>query len=220
MKIAEMEYWHAIFSEQNTALRAMVSQRDYFGALSSCEKGFEAIIPALQYRKKKQLDPLTPHVMAFHVIWRFAPVLFAHDAIASLQSFIKANRFLSKHEDDFTGKTEAAYEEMMFAHGMLQSLVRTGVEPISRKELKSPECDAEQARKILDSWSEMGVVQLTQTTAALTTNLDEKTLGVCPSCGVKAEAKRSLLFGRVVCKKCKNTVCCHVVPGRRNSQEV
>jgi hypothetical protein len=84
MKIAELEAHHAACVDAERSIRAMVENREFPAVLSFCVESFPHILPAIQFRKKREMTPEIPALLAFTTICRYAPPLFEHAVIESL----------------------------------------------------------------------------------------------------------------------------------------
>ena len=86
----------------------MLENREFPAIFSVCVETFPHIVPAIQYRKKREIEPEMPDWLAFEVICKYAPPLFEHSVMESLSEFIKSTRLLTKHENDYLKAIESA----------------------------------------------------------------------------------------------------------------
>ena len=157
MKIAELEANHVACVDAEHTIRTMVENREFPAVFSICVESFPHIVPAIQFRKKKEMTPEIPTFLAFTTICKYAPPLFEHAAIESLREFIKSTRILAQHENDYLSAIDAARNREKVAHtlwnhlekepGALQRDLRTQLGIVQ-----------EDAVKIIELWEELGVV--------------------------------------------------------------
>jgi hypothetical protein len=90
MKIAEMEAHHDAYVGSERTIRAMIENLEFPAVFSACVASFPHIVPAINFRKKRAIEPHTPALLAFATICKYAPVLFEHSAIVELFDFVKS----------------------------------------------------------------------------------------------------------------------------------
>ncbi len=110
MKISEMEYHHEEYISLEGNIKKMLDNREFPMIFSVCVETFPHIVPAIQYRKKREIEPEMPDWLAFKVICKYAPTLFEHSIMGSLSEFIKSTRLLAKHENGYLKAIESALE--------------------------------------------------------------------------------------------------------------
>ena len=65
MKIAEMEDHHNEFMALEARVQAMSGKGEFPAVFSACEASFPHIVPAIKYRKKREIQPETPNWSSF-----------------------------------------------------------------------------------------------------------------------------------------------------------
>ena len=205
MKISEMEGYHDAFTEIEQKIQIMLAQREFPEVFSVCVESFPSIVPSIQYRRKRNIEPEVPHLLAFDVICKYAPALFEHVALTAVLAFVKSTRQLVKHENAYLPRIESALEEEEIARLMWNQLEKHRY--ATQKEI----ClgiDASLATMvtILRLWEEFGVVirpdkedvhKLT-----FTTLLHTEMEGICPNCGVRGKGLKLAFFKPLSCQKC------------------
>ena len=155
MKIAELEADHVACIDAERSIRAMVENREFPAVFSVCVESFPHIVPAIQFRKKREMTPEIPTLLAFTTICRYAPLLFEHAAIESLFEFIKSNRLLAQHENNYLSAIEAARNRENVAHALWNHLETQPGAP-ARDLGTQLGVTQEDAVKIIDLWEELG----------------------------------------------------------------
>jgi hypothetical protein len=73
VKIAELEAHHDACVESERIIREMVDKHDFPAVFSVCIGSFPHIVPAIRYRKKREITPDFPALLAFTTICKYAP---------------------------------------------------------------------------------------------------------------------------------------------------
>lgn len=205
MRIAELEAHHDAYSDSERTICAMVDNREFPAVFLVCCDAFPHVVPAIKYRKKREIIPETPKLMAFTTICKYAPPLFEHAAIESLLHFVKSTRFLAQHEKDFLSSAKAALVQEQLAQklwnhlekqpGMLQRNIRTELGVIQ-----------EEAVKIIELWDMLGIIYRQSEARSyrlhFRTHLDAEVFGRCPNCDVRGKGRKDFLFRSMSCQKC------------------
>jgi hypothetical protein len=205
MKIAELEAHHDAYTESERTIRAMVANHDFPAVFSFCVDSFPHIVPAINYRKKREIAPIIPDVLAFDTICRYAPPLFEHPAIDSLSDFLRSARILSQSEKNFPNSVDVARKRGEVAHtlwnhleqrpGMLQRNIQTELGILQ-----------EDAVAVVELWDDLGILDRQMDGRSyrlrLRTRLDAEVAGLCPSCGVRGRGRKELFFRSISCRKC------------------
>jgi hypothetical protein len=110
MKISEMEYHHGEYTSLEGKINTMLGNREFPAIFSVCVESFPHVVPAIQYRKKREIEPEMPDWLAFKVICKYAPPLFEHSIMESLSEFVKSTRLLAKHENGYLKAIDSALE--------------------------------------------------------------------------------------------------------------
>jgi hypothetical protein len=205
MKIAELEAHHDAYIESEHTIRAMVDYHTFPAVFSDCVESFPHIVSALNYRKKREITPVMPELLAFTTICKYAPPLFELAAIDSLQDFVKSSRILWQSERKFLDSVEAARRREKIAHslwnhleqhpGMLQRDIRTELGVIQEEAVAVVELW--ETLSILDRQPEDGSYRL-----YFRTRLDAEVAGLCPNCGVRGKGRKELFSRPILCQKC------------------
>ena len=227
MKISEMEVHHDQYLAFESRIRAMVGSRKFPEVFSVCLESFPNIVPAIQYRKQRGMEPETPDLLAFSTICRYAPPLFEHVVMQMLVGYVKSTRLLAKHENDYLGKIEAALNREEIARSLWNHIEKqkSTLEHDIHTELGVIREDTVQ---IVEVWEELGVIvrqaedrRCSTLVAAfhqdgvigrqpedrgyrlcLRSQFDVEAEGVCPACGVRGKGRKELFLKRTSCKKC------------------
>jgi hypothetical protein len=205
MKIAELETHHDACIDSERTIRLMVGNADFSAAFSVCIESFPHIVPAINFRKKRGISPEVPALLAFTTICKYAPPLFEHTAIESLSEFVRSNRILANHENDYMGRVEAARNREQVAYvlwnhiekhsGLLQCEIGAELGAVQ-----------EDVGEVIELWDVLGVIDRQPTDGSfrlrLRLPLHSDVTGLCPSCGVHARGRKELFFRIVTCQRC------------------
>ena len=205
MKIAELEDHHDACEDLEQKICEMVDNHEFPGVFSVCIESFPSIVPAINFRKKREIFPEIPEFAAITTICKYAPLLFEHAVIETLFEFIKSARVLSQSEKDFLGSIEAARQREQLAHslwnyiekhpGMFQRDIRTELGVVQ-----------EEAVAVVELWQKLGILDRQPEDRSyrlnFRTRLDAEVSGVCPACGVRGKGRKELFFRSVSCQKC------------------
>jgi len=205
MKIAELEAHHEGFMESECSIRRMVDNLEFPAVFSYCIESFPHIVPSINYRKKREIFPTIPELLAFNTICRYAPPLFEHAAIDSLSDFVKSTRILSQSEKNFLLSIEASQKREQIAHvlwnhleknpGLFQRDIRTELGVIQ-----------EEAVAVVELWEKLGILDRHPEDRSyrlyFQTQLNEEITGLCPNCGVRGKGRKERFFQSVICQKC------------------
>lgn len=208
MKIAELEVHHDAFNNSEQAICAMVESREFPKVFSTCTAAFPHVVPAIQFRKKRDISPIIPEWFGFSTVCRYAPVLFEHASIELLLDFVSSARMLAKSEKNFFGLIEAARERERLAHRLWNYLEhhRGILESEIRANLGAAQ---EEAVNILETWETLGILDRQfhgeDHRLFFRTQLDTTVMGRCPNCGVVGKGKKGAFFRSVKCQKCGET---------------
>ena len=203
MKIGELEAHHDDYAESERTIHAMVENSEFPKVFSVCTDSFPHIVPAIKYRKKKNITPDIPNFLAFTTIWKYAPPLFEHTAIESLFEFIKSSRVLTQSEKNFLDSIDAARKREQLAHqlwnhlenhpGMLQRDIHTKLGVVQKD-----------AVNIVELWEELGIVDRQSENGSFwinfCTRLDTEAVGLCLNCGVRGKGRKELFLRSVACQ--------------------
>ncbi len=202
MKMGELEAHHDSCADLERTIRAMVQSREFPAVFATCTASFEHIVPAISFRKKRGLTPETPNLLAFTTICKYAPPLFEHAAIESLDEFVRSSRVLAQH---YISSVEAARSHENIAHklwnhlekhpGTLQYDIHTELGVIQ-----------EFAAEIVELWEELGVIDRRPEDRTyrlwFRTRLDVEVQGVCQQCGVRGTGRKELFLKPLKCRRC------------------
>ena len=205
MKISEMENYHDAFTDLEEKIQTMLAKREFPGVFSLCVESFPSIVPAIQYRKKRDIEPEMPKLLAFEVICKYAPSLFEHDCLISLLEFVKSTRQLAKHENAYLQKIESALENEEIARLLWNKLEK---HPYATQTEICAGIDASLATmvEILKLWEDFGVVirpdKENVRKLIFNTRLNTEIEGICPNCGVRGKGLKEAFFKPLSCQKC------------------
>lgn len=214
MKKSEMEDHHDAHLAMENRIRTMSNSRQFPAVFSVCVESFPHIVPAIKFRKQTGISPETPSLLAFSIICKYAPPLFAHSFIEELLDFVKSTRLLAKHENDYLQATEAALQREAIARVVWKHIEqRPGA--LQRELSKMLEIDQHGAVEIVETWEQLGVITRQQEANShrlyLRTRLDAEVEGVCPVCGVRGKGRQELFFKPVPCKRCGSEGYYHIM---------
>ena len=100
--------YHTALHDTPRLIEEMLQKGQFSGLFSVCTQSFQDIVPAIKFRKKREMQPETPRLLALSVICQYAPPLFEHAVLESLLEFVKSNRLLAKHENGYLEQAEDA----------------------------------------------------------------------------------------------------------------
>lgn len=216
MKIAEMEYHHDAFLASEQSIRAHVQARRFESVFSQCEDSLPHIVPAIRFRKKRDINPEVPSLRCINVVCKYAPLLFERDCLARVHDFITSNRALAKYDGDYLGKVEMAIEQQETARILWNGIAaKPGF--LQRNIRKQLGLDRDTVVAILGVWEELGVVCRTKSRGSyridFPSRLDAVTDGCCPKCGIRGKARKELFLKPVTCRKCGFQGFYHIICG-------
>ena len=205
MKIIELEAHHDAYVDVEQTIRTMADNREFPAVFSVCIEAFPHMVPAINYRKKKDIPLKTLDLLPITTICKYAPPLFEHAAIESLADFVSSTRTLASSEKGHTSSIEAARKREQLAHaiwnclekqpGALQSDIYTTL-GVTR----------EDAVEIIELWQELGVIDRQPEGRSyriyFSTQFDTETEGLCPNCGVRGKGRKELFFKALTCQRC------------------
>jgi hypothetical protein len=208
MKKAELEGHFRAYETLVETIQTMVGNRRIRGALSTCLSSFPHVVPMTMYRKREGMEPDFPELVPFDAILRYAPPLFEHATIQSLQEFAQTTRQLSRHPNEYAKAIEAALEREDLARRVWNRVER---DPGVMQDDLCRHLGVSENRllEIVGPWEYLGVARRkrdgTDWKLRLVSCLDEQMVGVCPVCGTAGRGQRSTLFCQVPCKGCGTT---------------
>ncbi|HUT94052.1 MAG TPA: hypothetical protein VMY37_31605 [Thermoguttaceae bacterium] len=218
MRIAEMEAHHQDFLALEHTVGTMVRNREFPRVFSVCEACFPHVVPAINFRKKRDIRPEIPELLAFQVICNYAPALFEHAVLESLADFVKSTRLLAKHENGYLQTVEVAIEQEEVARGIWNYLERRGEcqEPDVRKELGLGE---RSAAGIIEMWAHLGIIDCEQQgdtrSLRFRTRLEMVVEGICHACGARGKGPKEAFLRPSCCQRCGTQGYYHIVGGRQ-----
>jgi hypothetical protein len=214
MRISEMEAHYDQYIALEGRIRAMVENREFPAVFSVCVESFQHIIPAIKYRKKRGIEPETPNLLAFGTICKYAPPLFEHAVLEALAEFVKSERVLARHENDFSQEIEAAMGREEIARIVWNHIERqpAALQKNLREDLG---VDQDAAIAIVELWDQLGVIVRAQEERTYRLQflclLDAEVEGICLACGVRGRGRKELFFKSTSCTKCGNKGYHHIV---------
>ena len=217
MRIAEMEAHHEELLASDSKIAALVGNGEFPSVFSICEASFASVVPAIQFRKKRSIEPETPRLLPFTVVCKYGPPLFERDVVASLADFLESTRALAKHEDVYLQAARVALERVEVARQLWNRIEH---EPgcLELDVVAHLRVSGETVGAILDVWQELGVVIRKQEREShrleLRTQLTGTAEGVCHSCGVRGQGAKELLFQPITCRKCRAEGYYHIAYAR------
>ena len=205
MRIAELLDHHEQCVAYESRITGMLRAKEFPAVFSVCEESLPHIVPAIQYRKKKSIEPETPSLLAFRAISKYAPAFFEHAAMETLLTFVKSNRLLANHEQRFLQLVESALECEEVARVLWNHIEQhTGF--LQRNIHETLGIDQDTAVGVLNIWEEFGVIfrepECGSYRLRFRTRLDALVEGICPSCGVRGKGRKEVFFRATACKKC------------------
>jgi hypothetical protein len=213
MKKSEMEDHHDEHVALEAKIRTMSDNRQFPAVFPVCVESFQHIVPAVKFRKQKGILPETPSLLAFSIICKYAPPLFAHSFIEEMLEFVKSTRLLAKHENGYLEAAEAALQREEIAR-VVWKHVEQQPGALQREIRATLGVDQKAAVEIVETWEQLGVITLQQEVNSyrlyLRTRLDAEVEGVCPACGVHGKGRKELFFKPIPCKRCGNEGYYHI----------
>jgi hypothetical protein len=205
MKISEMEIYHDALTDLEAKIQSMLENRKFPEVFSACVMTFPTIVPSIRYRKKRNIEPEMPNLLAFHVICKYAPPLFEHIALTSLFEFVKSTRQLTKDKIGYIEMAESALEQEEMARSLWNYLAQhpNATEKDIGREMN---WDHGAMREIIGVWEELSLVICRQEQDGIrldfVTRLNSEMEGVCPNCGVRGKGPKEAFFRKTSCRKC------------------
>lgn len=214
MRIAEMEDHHDQLMALEARIAEMEGNLEFPEVFQVCEASFPHIVPAIKFRKRREITPETPQLRLFGVLWKYGPPLFEHTALESALGFVRSTRLLAKHENGYLQAAEVAMEREEAARILWNHLERQpGV--LQRRIGQELNLDRDVTVGILDAWEELGVVARIREKNTyklyLGTRLYEETEGICLACGLRVKGRKYHLLKPVSCQRCKAKDFYHIV---------
>ncbi len=205
MKIAELEDHHDAYVDSEETIKTMIDNGEFPAVFSVCTESFPHIVPAINFRKKKDIPLKTLNLLAITTICKYAPPLFEHSAIESLAEFVGSTRVLAKSEKGYLCSVEAARKREQLAHllwnhlekqpGTLQHDIHATLGVIQ-----------EDAVEIIELWEELGVINRQPEGRSyqlyFRTQLDLEVEGLCQNCGIRGKGRKEAFLKPVTCQNC------------------
>lgn len=214
MKIAELEAHHDEYTDLEMAISTMLRDRQFPAVFSVCEESLPHIVPAIKFRKKRDMHPVTPRLLALTVVCKYGPPLFEHAVVESFFDFAKSNRVIAKYEDGFLELVEAALVREETAR-LLWNELYSNPGSLQRDISSKPEFNHRREVGILEVWAELGIISHEAKGNSYESSLrfspDALTEGMCPVCGVHARGRREAFYRPGTCKKCGNEGYYHIL---------
>ncbi len=208
MRIAEMEAHHDELIGLENTIQAMLSDRDFPAVFGVCEDVFPHIVPSIKFRKKREIEPDTPELLSFLIIYKYAPPLFEHWIIESLLDFVSETRLLAKHEESYLELAQTTLMVEDAARLLWNKLER---EPgyLSENIQRDFNIDKEISDSFLETWEELGVIVHKETDKGRAIYLQScanvRAEGICHTCGTRGKGRKELFYKPVPCTKCGTT---------------
>ena len=205
MKISEMEYHHGEYTSLEDKINKMLENREFPAIFSVCVETFPHIVPAIQYRKKREIEPEMPDWLAFKVICKYAPPLFEHSVMESLSEFVKSTRLLTKHENVYLKAIETAFKHEEITRSLWNHIEKQP-NVLQRDICRYFDDNQKSVTSIIELWEKLGLVfhknESSDLRLNLRTRLDEEVEGVCQNCGVHGKGHKEHFFKSISCQRC------------------
>jgi len=205
MKISELEYHHNQYMTLEDKIKAMLDNQEFPAIFSLCVESFPHIIPAIQYRKKREIKPKMPTMLAFKVILTYAPLLFEHNAIESLSEFVNSTRLLVKHENCYLQEIASAIVREEIAR-VIWNFIERQPGAMQKEIWHGLGVKQRSVTDIVEIWEQLGVIirkkEENNNRLYFQTRLNEEVEGVCQNCGVHGKGHKELFFKSILCQKC------------------
>jgi len=218
MRIAEMESHHSAYLELEARISSMVRNTEFPDVFSACETSFEHIVGAINYRKRREIEPAVFSPMAFSVIYEYAPALFEHATIESFFNFVKTTRVIARHENDYLQWAVVAFECEDIARSLWNYLEQ---HPGALQQEMSSELgiDEEIWITIVTIWEKLGLISRKPDNGSdrwhLQIRLNETAEGMCQTCGIHGKGRKELFFKPISCRNCGAEDYYHLVCSER-----
>jgi hypothetical protein len=203
--IAEMEAQHDQLAALDGRIKSMVSNREFPAVFGVCENSFPLIVPAIKYRRKRDIQPEIPRLLPLTVLSTYAPLLFEHARVESLLDFVKATRLLSQQENGYLQLAEGAVCREEVARAIWNHL-ECQPDATQRDICAALSVPSEVVREVAETWEQLGVVERVRVANTyalrLRTGLDVEMEGICPACGVHGKGRKEVFFKRSTCRRC------------------
>jgi len=214
MKISEMEDHHGRYVALESSITTALNSGDFGSVFSACEESFPHIVPAINFRKKRGIEPETPSLLALSIVWDYAPPLFENAVLESAFDFVKSTRLLAKHENGYLHCAEAALEREHTAQ-ILWNHLEHHPGSLQRDAVTELGLSSADVLGILGKWEELGVILRMENGDSsrlhFRSPLDAVAEGICQACGVRGKGRKELFFKSITCKRCGTEGYYHVV---------
>ena len=217
MKIAEMEQHHNEFARLESRIDLMLSNREFPEVFSVCGQSLSHVDGAIQFRKKREMEPLVPRIAAVRAICKYAPAMFEHAVMESVSDFVSArrmSRLLDGHADDYIGIASKALDSERLAR-MLWNYLEKHPGFLQRDTSTALGCSQDSAIAIIEIWEELGIIrrkpEKNSYTLYLNSPLCTEAEGMCPTCGASGRGRRYYFYKSIPCPKCGTDAYFHIV---------
>ena len=205
MRKAEMEAHHDAYVEKEGDIRAMLADRQFPAVFDVCRAAFPDIVPAIQYRRREDIEPQTPMFLSFEVICKYAPPLFEHGVLDALLEFVSSTRILARAETGYLQMVEAAVERDEIARQFWNHLER---QPgtLQRDVARILGHDEKAIDETAEVWEHLRLITRGPTDdshrLSLRSCLDVEVEGLCHACGVRGRGRKESFLKPVRCQRC------------------
>jgi hypothetical protein len=206
MKAAEAEHDHRLYHETIARAQEQKKQGDFDEAIRTAKSAFAQIAGMMQHARKNGGQEVFVFI-AIDLVLELAPLVLDRNSLDETSQLLKQQRKVAKNATtDLLSELRDAYELLKCSHNLWSCLEE--FEELSEKDLQRKFGESKEYRGIVKSWNECGLLEQIlrgeSFSIRLYSQMEEATLGKCPSCGEIATAPKSLFLDDVQCPSCHN----------------
>ncbi len=215
MKKSEMEDCRDRYHAQLSTAKSAEGKGLYRVALEAALASWDHIDGMVQYAKRYENNP-SIRIEAITMVLGYAPLLLDLKCLDKLEVLLEEYRRIEKNSSENIGERLSEARRRVWDNHRLWNLIAAN--PDIRQDDLRQRLGGEQDywRGVIEAWAKMGLVNPKRSvgsyTLSLATRLGQVVSGICPACGMTAEAPKAIFFEKERCPKCKNIVFFVILP--------
>jgi hypothetical protein len=209
-KKADLEADFVAYEEAMRAARNAQQSGDYLSAVELALSATQHVDGMMQYERRYAGQTDRDSVGAIDIVLKYAPLMFDFASLTHVADLLKSQRRIDKNTTaDIATSVAKSIELMWDAHRLWNALEK---DSDTRQDKLRANLGGEQDgwQWIAETWERMGYINRVPEGGSyrlvLTSRLDEKVRGKCPSCGVAGSATKMRLLEEINCPKCHANV--------------
>jgi hypothetical protein len=179
----------------------------YQPAINIAVSSFDYVDGMMQFDRKYRGQTEYESVETIDFVLKYAPLLFDHESLDKIEVLLKAQRRIEKNTSaNLAELLTEARATMWSAYHFWEYIEQT--DTVSLNTLKKD--GHPRWKSIAKDWEKIGLVSRrgdADSEIALTTRLEDKVRGKCPSCGAIGMGAKAKLLELITCPRCKKSVC-------------